>query len=151
MGASKIVDEGEVIRWMKEGKTYSWMVEEYQRKYNIETVPSLWSNFRARRGLPRRITRDDDLIPWHVQPQHRWAYPLAMLRAEARRRSGRELRPIDQQRVDGWLRGMDEKNVVLHYDPELPEGFFYVPREKTDTDIIRQPPRKTTLRAAVNN
>ena len=30
MPASKIQDEHEVIRWIEEGRTYGWMVEEYR-------------------------------------------------------------------------------------------------------------------------
>lgn len=150
MGARKIVNEDEVVRWFEEGKTYHWMVEEYKRKYNIETVPSLWGNFRRRRGLTRRINRDDELIPWHVKTEHRWAYPLAMLRVEGRRRGGYELRESDESRLNSFLKTLEEENVVVHYDPDTTEGFFYVPREKTDTDIIRRPRKKTTLRPAAD-
>jgi hypothetical protein len=150
MGASKIVDEQEVIRWFEEGRTYQWMVDTYLEKYNIETVPSLWGNFRRRRGLTRRITRDDELIPWHVQERHRWAYPVAMLRVEARKRAGLELREQDKARLESWRAMLDEQNVVVHYDPESKEGFSYVPRTKRDTDIIRRPSHKTTLRPAAD-
>lgn len=50
MGKRKIVDEGEVIRWFEEGWTYKEMIDEYKRKYNIETVSSMWGSFRRRRG-----------------------------------------------------------------------------------------------------
>ncbi len=150
MPASKIVDETEVIRWFSEGRTYAWMVEEYRRKYNIETVPSLWGNFRRRRGLARRIVRDDDLIPWFVHEKHRWSYAVQMLRSEARRREGKELRDLEAQRLDAWLKGLERDQLVIHYDPDTEEGFFYVPREPQDMDIIRQPRRKTTQRRAAD-
>lgn len=152
MPGSKIVDESEVIRWFEEGRTYQWMVEEYKRKYNIETVPSLWGNFRRRRGLARRITRDDELIPWHVKPEHRWAYPLAMLRVEGRRRAGREVREEDEARLESWKKMLTEElgDAVVHYDPDTTDGFFYVPREPGDKDLIHQPSRKTTLRPAAD-
>lgn len=146
MGASKIVNEQEVIRWFEEGRTYQWMVDEYRRKYNIETVPSLWGNFRRRRGLTRRITRDDELIPWHVKREHRWAYPLAMLRVEGRVRDGRPIREEDRVRHESWKQMLAEENVVVHYDPDTEEGFFYVPRGEHDQDLIHQPRRKTTVR-----
>lgn len=149
-GATKIVDEGEVVRWFDEGRTYQWMVDEYKRKYNIETVPSLWGNFRRRRGLARRINRDDELIPWFVKNEHRWSYPLAMLRVEGRVRAGMEIRPTDAERHATWRRRLDEMNAVVHYDPDTDEGFFYVPREKGDTDIIRRPRAKTTQRRAAD-
>jgi len=147
LGATKIVNEQEVIRWFEEGRTYQWMVEQYREKYGIDVVPSTFGNFRRRRGLQRRIQRNDELIPWYVRPEHRWTYPIMMLRAEARRRAGKELRPSEAERLEAWLRRLKEEDRVVHYDPETEEGFFYVPRRTgVDTDIIRKPARKTTLK-----
>jgi hypothetical protein len=147
MGARKIVDESEVIRWFEDGWTYAEMADEYRRKYNIETVPSMWGNFRRRKGLDRRIERNDDLIPWAVERDHRWAYPLMMLRTEGRRRAGLEVAESMTGRLDRWLEQMTKDDTVIHYDPETEEGFFYVPRRKgVDMDLIRVPERKTTQR-----
>ncbi|MFI2783089.1 hypothetical protein [Streptomyces sp. ALB3] len=146
MGKRKIQDEAEVIRWFEEGRTYQWMIDEYRRKYGIDTVSSMWGNFRNRRGLERRITRDDDLIPWFVKVEHRQQYPLVMLRAEARRRDGRELTESSRTRLDSWRRMLAQEDVVVHYDPETADGFSYVPRRAGDHDLIRQPARKTTAR-----
>lgn len=147
MPARKIVDEGEVIRWFEEGRTYAWMAEQYREKYNIDTVPSMWGNFRRRHGLDRRLERNDDLIPWAVEKQHRWAYPLMMLRTEGRRRAGLPIADSMTGRLDRWLAQMETDNTVVHYDPETEEGFFYVKRRpKSDPDLIRTPPRKTTQR-----
>jgi len=144
---SKIQDEGEITRWFNEGRTYRWMVEEYERKYNITMTQSAFSNFRHRRGLGRRITRNDDLIPWAVNVEHRWAYDLAMLRMEARRRNGAELNPEDAGRLASWRDRLDAGNLVLHYDPDTEEGFWYVPRRPgVDLDLIREPEHKTTQR-----
>ena len=151
MGAQKIQNEQEVIRWFEEGKTYAEMSQIYRDKYNIETVPSLWGNFRRRRGLQRRITRNDDLIPWEVRKEHRWAWAITMLRQEARRRAGFELSPEQAEKVDGWLRGMERDGTVVHYEPDTEQGWFYVPRrEGIDTDIIRVPEQKTTHRRAAD-
>ena len=150
MSGSKIQDDGEVRRWFAEGRTYRWMCDEYLRKYNIETVPSLWGNYRRRRGLTRRITRDDNLIPWLVTEKHRWAYPLAMLRVEARRRAGREIREVDLARLEPWKQDLVEGGLVVHYDPDTEQGFFYVPARPEDADLIRVPRRKTTPRLAAD-
>lgn len=150
MGARKIVDEGEVIRWFEEGRTYAWMIEEYRRKYNIETVPSMWGNFRRRRGLQRRITRNDELIPWAVKPEHRWLYPIAMLRAEARRREKGEeaLSELEKLRLPSWKKMLEEEGAVVHYDPDTDEGFFYIPRQEGDDDLIHKPKKITKLKSA---
>jgi len=149
-GTRKIQDESEVLRWFEEGRTYQWMTEEYERKYNITMTGSAWGNFRRRKGIARRITRDDDLIPWLVKREHRWNYDLAMLRAEARRRAGRPLKPHVEERLESWLRTLHEADAVVHYDPETADGFHLVKREKGDTDLIHEPKRKTTLHKAVD-
>ncbi|AFV51350.1 transcriptional repressor [Streptomyces phage phiCAM] len=150
MGARKIQDEGEVLRWFEEGRTYQWMVEEYRRKYNIETVPSLWGNFRRRRGLDRRITRSDELIPWQVKPEHRWLYPVGMLRVEARRREKGEeaLSELERTRLAAWKQMLKDSNAVVHYDPDTEEGFFYIPRQEGDSDFVHKPKVSTRLKAA---
>jgi hypothetical protein len=150
VGSRKIVDEGEVIRWFEEGRSYAWMQAEYRRKYDIETVPSMWGNFRRRRGLDRRITRDDDLIPWAVEKRHRWAYPLMMLRAEARSRAGLENSESTQDRLGRWLAKMERDDTVVDYVPATEDGFRYLPRDPDDTDLIRRPHRKTTQRRAAD-
>ncbi|WDS51745.1 immunity repressor [Streptomyces phage Triumph] len=146
MAKRKIQDEGEVIRWFAEGRTYQWMIDEYKRKYGIDTVASMRGNFRKRRGLDRRITRNDDLIPWFVKEEHRWKYPVAMLRVEARLRDGQDLSETEQARLASWKEMLSEEKAVVHYDPDTEDGFFYVPREPGDTDIIRAPKEKTTPR-----
>lgn len=139
MARSKIVNDNEVRRWFEQGKPYSWMQQEYRRKYNIDTTISMWGNYRRRHGLELRMERDSDLIPWRVEREHRWSYPLQMLRLEGRRRRGDELRPVDQVRLDAWRKRVDEEQLVVHYEPETDEGFFLIPREPGDDDIIRRP------------
>lgn len=147
MGISKIQDAAEVKRWYEEGKTYAWMVQEYARKYDLEVTQSMFSNFRHRHGLRRRIQRDDALIPWEVKYEHRWAYPLAMLRVEARKRDGFELRASDAERLETFKRRLIEDGLVVHYDPDTEQGWWLVPRRPgIDKDLIREPDRKTTKR-----
>jgi hypothetical protein len=150
VGKRKIVDEAEVLRWFEEGRTYAWMQAEYLRKYDVDTVSSMWSNFRHRKGLDRRIERNDDLIPWAVERAHRWAYPLQMLRAEARRRAGMENPAPVQDRLNGWLANMRRDNTVVEYDPSSEDGFSYVPRGFADADLIRVPESKTTTRRSAD-
>ena len=136
MVATKIQDEREVLRWFAEGRTYQWMVEEYRRKY------SMWGNFRRRRGLDQRLTRDADLIPWKVEREHRWDYDLVMLRVEARRRSGAVLTANDTRRLQAWKQRLATSGHVVTYDPTA--GFTHVPpRRDVDTDLIRTPDRVT--------
>lgn len=147
MGSSKIQDEAEILRWFDEGRTYQWMQQEYLRKYNITTGLSMWSNFRRRRGLDRRIVRNDDLIPWEVREQHRWRHAIRMLRAVARKRQGKVLDVATAEALEPWLRGLASRDAVVHYDPDTDDGFHYVARRPgVDLDLIREPDRKTTAR-----
>lgn len=141
MPASKIVDEQEVLRWFAEGKTYQQMSQIYREKYGIETVPSLWGNFRRRRGLDARIARDTALIPWRtIQPEHRFAYPLAMLRLAAREEAGLPIPEANRTRYENWRKMLADNDFVVHYDPETEDGWFYDHRRPEDGDgIIRQP------------
>jgi hypothetical protein len=146
---SKIQNEGEAVRWIEEGKTYTWMVDKYREKYGIETTVSMWGNFRRRKGLDARIVRDDNLIPWAVQKDHRWHYAVQMLRMEARRRAGAEIGEDYERDLDSWLERLKEDNAVVHYDPDTDEGFFYVPRRPgVDKDLIREPGEKSGRRSA---
>jgi hypothetical protein len=148
MGASKIVNETEVLRWFEENRTYAWMVEEYRRKYGIETSPAMWGNFRRRRGIDRRLTRDVNLIPWAIKPEHRWAYPVMMLRAEGRLREGKELPAPEASRLATWKQMLEEEDAVVHYDPDTEDGFHYIHRQPGE-DLIH-PPAQVTGRRPVD-
>lgn len=147
---TKIVNEQEVLRWFAENRSYRWMVEQYRSKYGIETNPSMWGNFRHRRGLDRRTTQNDELIPWRLNDEHRFAYPALMLRVEGRRREGKQIRREDLGRVTSFVQNLRDNNLVVAYDPDTEEGFSLVPREPGDVDIIRRPTQATGKRRAVS-
>ncbi len=131
------------MRWFEENRTYEWMQQTYREKYGIETTIPMWAAFRRRKGLDRRNTRADELLPWKVNPEHRHLYPALMLRLEGRLRDGRPIDPVKMRRLESWKQSLAEDNLVVHYDPETEEGFFYIPREEQDTDLIRKPKVKT--------
>lgn len=137
MGSRLIRDEQELLRWHAEGRTYEWMRQEYRRKYGLAVSQTMFANWRQRRGLPRRIVRDDELIPWAIRSEHQHDYRVAMLRAEGRRRAGAPLRTSAAERLEPWLAGLAERGEVVAYDPAC--GFSCVPREAGDVDIVRVP------------
>jgi hypothetical protein len=146
VGKRLIQDEAEVRRWIGEGRTYAWMVQEYERKYQLQVTPSMFTNFRARRGLARRETRDHDLIPWEVRYEHRWRHPLGMLRAEARVRAGEQLAGRLRSKHASFMQRLKHENQVVCYDPATEEGFHLIAREPEDQDVIREPPREMRTR-----
>ncbi|MFD7976706.1 hypothetical protein [Streptomyces sp. NPDC059071] len=145
MAKKKIQDEAEVIQWFKEGRSYQWMTDKYMEKYGIPMSASSWGNFRYRKGLDRRIARDDDLIPWAMKKEHRQHYAVIMLRAEARRLAGLPISEDKAKRLESWKQMLKDKDAVVHYEPKL-DGFYYVPREEGDGEFIRRPKTKTTKR-----
>lgn len=139
MAGSKVQNHQELKRWIEEGRTYSWISEQYLTKYNIEFSVSGVSEYRRRHGLSRRQARDRDLIPWDVRPEHDNRYILAMLRTEASIREGFEPSQAYVRRLENWRERLEEGDLVVHYDPDTDEGFFLIPREPQDDDIIRHP------------
>jgi hypothetical protein len=143
MPATKIQNEQEVIGWFRDGLSYEEMSRRYLEQYQITMTPSAWSNFRKRRGLDPRSVHDDALIPWTVREEHRYKFPLRMLRVEGRIRAGEEVSPIERAKRDRFIaRLADEREVVAYLPEEYPEeGFVYVRRTASDDDIIRRPRR----------
>ncbi len=147
----KIQDESEVLRWFEEGKPYEEMREIYRTKYNIETSQSLWSAFRRRKGLDRRNIRDEDLIPWTIQDEHRWLHAPKMLRAEARLRAGLEVSEANQDELEAFKERLEHTDRVVYYDPDTEEGFFYVPRRPgIDDDMVRKPDSNDATRRSAD-
>lgn len=143
MPASIIVNEQEVRRWFEQGRPYSYMIEQYQTKYGRDTTIAYWSKWRQRHGIERRNVRDDKLIPWKVEEQHRYDWDILNLRKEARRRAGKPLPEGEDDVVDGWIRGLEADGAVIHYEPETEQGWFRVPRrEGVDFDLIREPEQR---------
>lgn len=144
---SKIEDEGEVLRWIEEGRTYAWMAKEHLRKYGVRVAPTTFANLRIRHGLPRRAARDIKLLPWSVRREHQKAYPLWILRMEARRRAGMPISGDVAARLEGMKSRMARDQRVFHYEAETEQGWYLVPRrEGVDMDLIREPDRPTALR-----
>jgi hypothetical protein len=145
MPATKIVNENELMRWFDQGKTHQEMADAYLEKYNLEVGRTMFANFARRRGLDRRQTRDDKLIPWEVKMEHRYAHSILMLRIEARRRAGFEIGERQEHAVKMFKQGLAEDGAVIHYEPDTEQGWFRVPpRPGIDLDLIREPDRATT-------
>ena len=47
------MDPDEFIRWYGEGKTYSWIMDEYRRKYDLRIGYETISNWRHQLGLKK--------------------------------------------------------------------------------------------------
>ena len=133
--------ESEVRRWYHEGKTYVWMAQEYQRKYELSVSPSIFSYRRTTRGWERRQRTRDDLIPWEINDEHRWHRHFGMLKLEiqSRRHGLGTLRESDVRDLLAFREQLKAENAVVQYNSHTEEGFSFVPREPGDLDFVRMP------------
>lgn len=116
---------------------------------DVVRLTTIWEPGREPRTVPAESAgarADDasrpevvDVIPWDVRHEHRYAYPLLMLRLEARRRAGETLRDDDERRLSTWLAELHSMNAVVEYVRDSPDGFSLVPRTADDDELIRRP------------
>jgi len=128
----------ELERYIRKGMTQAQIVEAWEEETGVRVSRSTIGMAIKRYGLhsakPR--PRHEDLLPWHVKDEHRNHTEARMLRLEARRRKGLPLSEADLKWVNGWRQQLLEKNAVVYYDPDLPEGFVWITRTN-ETDIVR--------------
>ena len=137
----KIQNVAQFIRWYNEGLSYTEMADRWMKENDDVITPTAFSNLRIRLGLgPRLATRDRDLIPWDVREQHLVLLPMRMFHAKTRRDRRLPVNPDQLQRLLEWEKLLKEQNLVVHYEPNTDQGFFYVPaREGIDNGLIREP------------
>lgn len=105
-----------------------------------KVTPAAVSASLSRAGYALEVPRYDELIPWRIQMRHQKHFFVRMLRLEGRRRSGGELKPEDERRLDDFIEELRENGAVIHYNPDYgTEGFYAVPARPVDTDLIRVP------------
>jgi hypothetical protein len=66
------------------------------------------------------------------------------LRARGRREAGQPVPPDVLRRVQNFEAELDKAGVVINYDPDTEQGFYFVPRDNTRDDprsVVRQPDR----------
>lgn len=91
----------------------------------------------SRAGLTSRV-RYSDWLPWErIATQHNGHYAAQMLRAGARIEAGEETSTALQSRYANWKARMDAEDACVHYDPDTPEGFYYVRRRPGVDGLIR--------------
>ena len=134
--------EPEVRRWYHQGKTYAWMVQEYQRKYDLRVSPAIFSYRRSARGWERRQrARDRRVDPLGGQGGAPLASHFVLLRLEARsRRFGIDtLRDSDVRDLAAFREQLKADDVVVALRPPHRAGFLARAARAGDSDIVRQP------------
>ena len=108
------------------GYTHAEIAEYVLRSTGVTVTRSTVSAALSRAGLTSREgVRYKTELPWKVKGEHLTQYPARMLRLLGRRRAGIELTDDEMQRVDAWLEGLEEKNLVIGYCPDG-DGFLYL-------------------------
>lgn len=141
MGAKrKMPSDAILAKWVEEGLDHKQMQQRIKEQFKENVALSSVSGALSRAGLTNRI-RYDDFIPWgRIALEHNHSYQLHHLRIAARLDKGLPVRDGDKRRFEAWRDEMKAKGVVVHYDYDSEQGWFYTPaRSGIDTGLIRVP------------
>lgn len=126
MGKQKL-DDKLVEQMLRAGKTQMEVVDYYRAK-GIEVTQSAISQAIKVGRIKIDTNRAGGGIPWKLKPEHRHLHAARMLRTLARLESGRPIGKTLESQVESWVRGLQEEDSVIAYDPDTEEGFWRVPR-----------------------
>ena len=130
----------ELDRYLRKGMTQAQIAEAWEKDTGVKvsrtTIAMAIKRYELNSAHPR--PRHDDMLPWHVKDEHRNHIEARMLRMEGRRRKGMPLSESDLNWLNKWRLQLDEKNAVVAYDPDHPEGFVWIPRTEEHDDIIHR-------------
>lgn len=138
----ELPDDGTIERWKLVDKlTYGEMVDRWHtltegRELATEAAFAMRC---SRRGWTKPA-KQTNLIPWVIEGRHKFKHHVQMLRYEAMRRRGEEIHdPRKVSKLDHFLAERVAAKTVIKYEPNSAEGFWDVPAEWFDTDIVRDP------------
>jgi hypothetical protein len=121
--------------------TQHQMVDAWEQESGMRVSRSAIAMAMQRADVPAAKPRPryEDMLPWHVRGEHRLNAQARLLRLEGRRRKGGHLTSRELNWLTTWREELAAANAVIVYEPDTEEGFFWVVRNDTDTDIIRRP------------
>lgn len=142
MGAPRRLPDATTLRLLR---SQGWKLREIAEKYDV-AESAVWKALE-RSGQTEPLPTFRSVVPWDIAPQHRKTAVMDHIRTIATERAGRPVSPQRKAYMEEWAKGMRDNNVVLAYHPDAPPnaasiktgGFYYVPREKHDVWIIREP------------
>lgn len=138
MGAQKL-DDREIEQMLRSGKTQIEVVRIYAER-GITIRQAAISMAIAAGRIKVDTDRNTGSIPWKLKPEHRHLHAARMLRTQARLDRGMDVGPSLARQVKSWREGLEMEDLVIHYDPDTPEGFWRVPRRHgVDTWWVRDP------------
>lgn len=131
----------EMRRYLARGLTQQQIADAYEADTGVKCSRSAIGMAINRYGLKSSTPRPryDDLIPWKVRPEHRGRLDHKYLHWEKRRREGKSLTPKQLTMLQNWLERLREEKAVVMYNPDTDQGWWWVPRQADDVDLIRRP------------
>lgn len=141
MTIQMVPNKGELERYLEQGMTQAQIVDAWESDSGVRvsrsSIGMAIERYDLRSARPR--PRYEDTLPWTVLDEHTHHNDARMLRLEGRRRRGGSLTAKELRVLNAWLQLLDEKNAVIHYDPQTERGFWWVPRTEGDADIVHRP------------
>lgn len=134
----------ELRRLVDQGLTHQQIVDHIEATTGVQVSRSSVSAALSRAGLTTAAQRYKDELPWRVKGEHLTQYPARMLRLLGRRRSGNQLNDDEIERLEAWLEGLADKDLVVAYAPEY-TGFIYVHADEVGDGADGIPIRKRTI------
>jgi hypothetical protein len=118
-----------------QGLTHKQIAELVSRETGYPIQRSTVSAALHRAGASHPAKKYPEEIPWTVREEHQTHYAARMLRMLGRRRRGISNSEEANQRLDSWLRNLEEQGVVVTYVPDTEDGFFYVEGKPDENGI----------------
>lgn len=141
MAEQRVPSKGELEKYLGRGMTQAEIAAAWRNDSGESVSRSAIGMAILRYGLQSSKPRPRyaDLLPWVIKLEHRNLMDAKMLRAEARRRAGHELKGRYARDLELWKRRLKEVGAVIHYDADTVEGFHWVRPEEGDDDLIHYP------------
>lgn len=135
MGAPRVLPDTATLRhWLQDdGLTHQQIADRIYMTTGERVSRSSVSAALHRAGISKPTARYSQEIPWRVKVEHIKEYPARMLRILGKRRAGGELTDLENQRLDAWLKKLEDDHAVVGYDPNSTFGFYYIEKDdRTD-------------------
>lgn len=134
----KLPSDRELLYLKESGMTHAEIAEHIALKTGEPVARSTVSVALSRAGFTNLGRRYKEEVPWVVKSRHHSEYPVRMLRALGRRRSGTDQNEDEAKRLDGWLDRLESQDLIVAYCYDAPDnspGFVYITAAAKDHDL----------------
>lgn len=118
-------DRNTFIRWIDEGITHQQMADRVHEITGHKVTRAAISVAISGYELSRKTPRYKREVPWRVKTHHK-SYPVQMLRLLGARNLGKPLGARKERELNNWLMRLYRQDLIVAYDPDSDQGFFYI-------------------------